>query len=212
VIAPERLASFLLVVTALIVVPGPSVLFVVSRAVALGRRAAVGTAVGNEAGLLVQVAAVALGLGFVVQSSIVVFSAIKFLGALYLVFLGVQTFRHRGTLSVGTAASAQVKRPKRVLFEGFMVGMTNPKGLLIFSAILPQFIDPARGGATLQLLVLGFVCVLIALISDSAWGLLAGTVRTWLAGSARRLRFMGAGAGLIMIGLGVRLALTGRQD
>lgn len=208
-----RLAAFVAVVTVLIAVPGPSVLFVVSRGIALGRKAAVATAVGNEVGLLVQVAAVALGLGAVVVKSLLVFSLIKLLGALYLVYLGVQAWRHRKTLAAGlrTETEQAAQKPGRVIREGFVVGATNPKGLLIFTAVLPQFVDPARGNATMQFLVLGLICIIIALISDATWGVLAGTARTWLGRSARRLEIMGGAAGAIMVGLGVQLAFTSQR-
>ncbi len=211
VIALERLAVFLTVVTVLIAVPGPSVLFVVSRGVALGRRAAVSTAVGNEAGLLVQVVLVALGLGEVLARSYLVFSILKFAGALYLVYLGVQAWRHRRHLVVQEQDASGAGRAGRVFREGFIVGVSNPKGLLIFGAVLPQFVDPSTGNAQMQLLLLGTICVLIALVSDAAWGLVAGTARNWLAKSPRRLSWIGGASGFVMVGLGIQLAVSGRE-
>ncbi|WP_299540806.1 LysE family translocator [uncultured Streptomyces sp.] len=210
-IALERLAVFLTVVTVLIAVPGPSVLFVVSRGVALGRRAAVSTAVGNEAGLLVQVVLVALGLGEVLARSYLVFSILKFAGALYLVYLGVQAWRHRRHLVVQEQDASGAGRAGRVFREGFIVGVSNPKGLLIFGAVLPQFVDPSTGNAQMQLLLLGTICVLIALVSDAAWGLVAGTARNWLAKSPRRLSWIGGASGFVMVGLGIQLAVSGRE-
>ncbi|MFF7415383.1 LysE family translocator [Streptomyces lydicus] len=207
----DRLTLFLTVVTVLIAVPGPSVVFVVSRGVALGRRAAVSTAVGNEAGLLVQVALVAFGLGEVLARSLLVFSTLKFAGALYLVYLGIHAWRHRKLLMVEKQTASTVGRPEKVFREGFIVGVSNPKGLLIFGAVLPQFVDPSTGNAQLQLLLLGTICVLIALVSDATWGLLAGSARNWLARSPRRLSWIGGMSGVMMIGLGVRLALSGRD-
>jgi threonine/homoserine/homoserine lactone efflux protein len=212
---PERLLAFVLVVTTLIAVPGPSVLFVVSRGVTLGPRAAAATAVGNEAGLLVQAVAVAAGLAALVAASQLLFTAIKLVGAAYLIHLGVQAWRGRRALSAGLSGpgAATPARPatRRVLREGFIVGVSNPKGLLIFSAVLPQFVDPAAGSVAGQLLALGVICVLIALVTDTAWGVLAGAARTWLGRSARRLEFVGGAAGVVMVGLGVRLALSSRQ-
>ncbi|WP_240468025.1 LysE family translocator [Streptomyces dangxiongensis] len=210
-IGPERLTVFLTVVTVLIAVPGPSVLFVVSRGVALGRKAAVSTAVGNEAGLLVQVVLVAFGLGEVLARSLLVFSILKFAGALYLVYLGVQAWRQRKLLMVKDQTASASDRPGRIFREGFIVGVSNPKGLLIFGAVLPQFVDASAGNAQVQLLLLGLICVLIALVSDAAWGLLAGTARNWLAGSPRRLSWIGGTSGIVMVGLGVRLAFSGRE-
>ncbi|MEU9401876.1 LysE family translocator [Streptomyces sp. NPDC048242] len=178
----------------------------------LGRRAAVSTAVGNEAGLLVQVVLVAFGLGEVLARSYVAFSALKFSGALYLVYLGVQSWRHRHQLIVADKQDGAKTEPPAGMFrEGFIVGVSNPKGLLIFGAVLPQFIDPSAGNAHLQLLLLGLICVLIALISDATWGILAGTARGWLARSPRRLSWIGGTSGVVMVGLGIRLAFSGRD-
>ncbi|MFF3497734.1 LysE family translocator [Streptomyces sp. NPDC003247] len=203
--------AFLAVVAVLIAVPGPSVVFVVGRGVALGRRAALATAVGNNGGVLIQAVLVAFGLGAVVARSIVVFSVLKFAGALYLVYLGVQTWRHRGELAVTDAQPRPPTNVRRIARQGFVVGVSNPKGFLIFSAVLPQFVNRSAGHVTLQLLLLGIVCAAVALVSDSAWGLLAGTARGWFHGSPRRLSAIGAVSGTVMVGLGVRLALTGND-
>jgi threonine/homoserine/homoserine lactone efflux protein len=204
----DHLAAFVVVVAALIVVPGPSVMFVVSRGVALGRRAAVSTAVGNELGLLVQVVAVAFGLGSVVQRSVLVFSVLKFAGALYLVYLGIQAWLHRKDLAVAQEMVQPPRSFRQILREGFVVGVSNPKGILIFTAVLPQFVTPSAGNIPAQLLVLGLICVTIALVSDASWGLLAGTARNWLGRSPRRLSAIGGASGAVMVGLGVRLAFS----
>jgi threonine/homoserine/homoserine lactone efflux protein len=207
----SSLAGFTLAALALIVVPGPSVLFVVSRGVALGRRAAVATAFGNEAGLVVQVVAVAFGLGAVVERSVVAFSVVKLLGAAYLVYLGVQAWRHRRALAAGLSEPEQApRRIGRILREGFVVGATNPKGLLLFTSVLPQFVDPGGGSVAVQLLVLGAIFCAIALLCDSTWALLAGAARTWLVSSPRRLSAIGGSGGLVMIGLGAGLAVSER--
>ncbi|MFF7145833.1 LysE family translocator [Streptomyces nodosus] len=203
--------AFLAVVAVLIAVPGPSVVFVVGRGVALGRRAALATAVGNNGGVLIQAVLVAFGLGTVVAQSIVVFSVLKLAGALYLVYLGVQTWRHRGELAVSDVQQRPPANVRRIVRQGFVVGVSNPKGFLIFSAVLPQFVNRSAGQVTLQLLILGIVCAAVALVSDSAWGLLAGTARGWFRGSPRRLSAIGTASGAVMVGLGVRLALTGND-
>jgi threonine/homoserine/homoserine lactone efflux protein len=210
--AAGRLVAFALVALAMIVVPGPSVLFVISRGVAHGRRAALMTALGNEAGALVLVMAVAFGLGAIVQRSITVFMILKIAGAAYLIYLGVQALRRRRVLAEALAGEAAPKASRRIFRDGFVVGATNPKTVILFTAILPQFVTRSNGHVTLQLLILGLMSVLIALISDSAWALLAGTVRSWLGRSPRRLAAMGGTGGLVMIGLGLRLAFTGRKD
>jgi threonine/homoserine/homoserine lactone efflux protein len=211
VLPTGHLVSFVVVAFVIIVVPGPSVLFVVSRAISLGRRAALLTAVGNEVGEFVQVVAVALGLGVVLERSLVIFTAVKLAGALYLVFLGVRAIRDRRRLADATGA-VLAGTSRRALREGFVVGLTNPKTGTFLAAILPQFLDRSAGHVPLQLLALGLVFVLIALISDSVWGLAAGTARSWLSGSPKRLERIGGTGGLVMIGLGLRLAVSGRHD
>jgi threonine/homoserine/homoserine lactone efflux protein len=207
----ERFVAFVVVVAALIIVPGPSVIFVVSRGVALGRSAATLTALGNELGLLVQVVAVAFGLGMIVERSALVFTLLKIAGALYLVYLGVQTWRHRKKLVVAEDGAPPIGGSWRVLRQGFVVGASNPKGVLIFTSVLPQFVNYQAGGIPLQMLTLGAICVIIALLSDVAWGLLAGTARNWLARSPHRLSAIGTVSGATMVGLGVHLALSGQN-
>ena len=209
---PGRLAAFGLLSFLIIVVPGPSVLFVISRGVVLGRRAALMTVLGNEAGLLVQVAAVALGLGAIVERSIAVFTVVKLVGAAYLVYLGVEAVRHRQALHRALEAEVVGRRARRILRDGFVVGATNPKSVILLGAILPQFVVRSNGHVTVQLLLLGLTSVVIALVCDSVWALLAGTARSWLGRSPRRLALIGGTGGLVVVGLGLRLALTGRRD
>ena len=206
------LLAFAATAFALIVIPGPSVLFVISRGVALGRRAAVATVLGNAAGAYAQVVVVALGLGSLIERSAMLFTAVKLVGAVYVVFLGVQAIRHRQRLASVIDAATAPRGTRRILREGFVVGITNPKSAVFMAAVLPQFTDPARGHVPLQLLLLGLVFVAIALVSDTTWGLAAGSARAWLGRSPRRLEALGGVGGLVMIGLGVRLAATGRQD
>src|SRR5215207_406163 len=137
-------AAFALASFVLVVVPGPSVLFVISRGVALGRRAALATVVGNAAGVYVQALLVAVGLGAVISRSATIFTTIKLAGAAYLVHLGVQAIRHRRTLS-SVLDVAEVRPTRHLLREGFVVGLANPKATVFFAAILPQFVED--GGA-----------------------------------------------------------------
>jgi threonine/homoserine/homoserine lactone efflux protein len=168
--------------------------------------------VGNAAGVYVQVIAVALGVGALVQESIHVFTAIKLVGAAYLVYLGVQTFRHRRSLSAALDAPVEPKLVQRILADAFVVGIFNPKVIVFFMAILPQFVDRSSGSVALQLLSLGAIFCLLALVCDSMWALAAGAARSWLVGSPRRLEAIGGTGGVVMIGLGAGLALTGRKD
>jgi threonine/homoserine/homoserine lactone efflux protein len=209
----SSLVAFGALAFALIVVPGPSVMFVVSRAVALGRRAAITTVIGNAAGVYAQVALVAVGLGAVVERSIVVFTAVKLIGAAYLVWLGIQAIRHRRRLADVLSEGGPSPAVRGSVFrQGFIVGLSNPKAIVFFAAILPQYVNPDGAPAPLQMLVLGLVFVVVALVSDGAWALTAGTARAWFARSPRRLRRLGAVGGTAMIGLGVNLALTRRTD
>ncbi len=207
-----HLLEFALTAFVLIAVPGPSVLFVVSRGVALGRRAALASVAGNTAGVLVVLLLVAVGLGAVVESSDAVFTAVKLVGALYLVLLGVRMLRARRRLAGLRDATEAPKGTRTIVREGFVVGLTNPKAAIIFTAVLPGFTDPSRGHVPLQLLVLGAIFMAIGVVSDSAWAIAAGSARAWLSGSRRRLEGLTGAGGLVLIGLGLRLAMTGRRD
>jgi threonine/homoserine/homoserine lactone efflux protein len=167
---------------------------------------------GNTTGVFVQAIAVALGLGVVVERSVAVFTVIKLAGAAYLVFLGVRAIRERRSLSAALDQKIVARPTRQIIREGFWVGLGNPKAAIFFAAILPQFVDRHRGNVPVQMIMLGLVFSAIAMVSDSAWGLLAGTARQWFARSPRRLEAVGGAGGLVIIGLGVRLALIGRQD
>jgi len=205
--------AFAALAFALIVVPGPSVMFVISRAVALGRRAAVTTVAGNAAGVYVQVLLVAVGLGAIVERSIAVFTAVKLVGAGYLVWLGVQAIRHRRDLAAGIDQPERNVQPARsVFFDGFIVGVANPKSIVFFAAILPQYVNSDGAAAQFQMLALGLIFVAVALVSDGAWALAAGTARNWFARSPNRISRLGAIGGTAMIALGLQLAVTQRTD
>jgi threonine/homoserine/homoserine lactone efflux protein len=211
-LAGGPLLTFVVTIFVLIVIPGPSVLFVVSRGVALGRRAALATVLGNTAGLAVLVMAVSLGLASVVERSVAVFTAIKLAGAAYMIFLGVRMFLDRHALARMLDATVAPKGMQRMLREGFVVGVTNPKAVILMTAVLPQFVDRSAGHVQLQLLLLGAISLIVGLFSDGAWAIVSGTARVWLARSPRRLELIGGAGGLVLIGLGVRLAITGRKD
>jgi threonine/homoserine/homoserine lactone efflux protein len=199
---------------AIIIIPGPSVLFVVSRAVAHGRRAAVLTVVGNAGGAYAQAILVAVGLGAVVERSAAVYHTVKLVGAVYLVYLGIRMIRERRATTGATlaAGSTPALRPLQLLRDGFVVGIANPKLIVFFAAILPHFVERGGAPAGLQMAVLGAVFVAIALVCDSTWGLLAGTAREWLTTSPARVERLAAAGGVVIVGLGARLALSGRAD
>ncbi|MET9220169.1 LysE family translocator [Streptomyces sp. NPDC003300] len=211
----DRLAGFAAMSLVLVLIPGPSVLFVLGRALAHGRRTALGSVLGNATGAYVLVTAVSVGLGEIVARSVTVFVALKLAGAAYLVYLGVKAFRQRGALSAAMSAeepAGAARGDLRTLWEGFVVGVTNPKTMVFFAAVLPQFVDRGAGHVHEQMLLLGLVFTVIALICDSVWALTASAARTWFARSPRRLAAVGGTGGLAMIGLGVTVAVTGRAD
>jgi threonine/homoserine/homoserine lactone efflux protein len=207
-----HLLAFTITALVLIAIPGPSVLFTVSRAISLGRVAGVATVAGNTVGAFTQVVAVAFGLGPLVERSVTLFTVLKLAGAGYLVYLGVQAIRHRRSLAEALGAEVERKTAARLVVDGFTVGVTNPKVIVFFAAMLPQFVDRSAGDVPMQIIVLGAIFAGIALISDSTWALAAGTARNWLAGSPRRLALIGGAGGLAMIGIGTRLAFSGRPD
>jgi threonine/homoserine/homoserine lactone efflux protein len=209
----HHFVEFLLTVYILILIPGPSVLFVVSRGVALGHRAALATVVGNASGFALQLLLVSIGVGSLVARSDAVFTTLKLIGAAYLVFLGVRNIRQRKALALlfAPAEAADPKPLRRIVREGFFVGATNPKGVIIFTAVLPQFIDRSQGHVTVQLALLGTICIAIALLSDGAWAIASGTARQWLGRSSRRLETMTGVGGAMLIALGVGLAVTTRR-
>lgn len=211
-VSADRLLAFAALSFLLIVVPGPSVLFVIGRALAQGRRAALTTVVGNTLGAYALIVGVALGIGSVVERSVLVFTVLKLTGAAYLIYLGVKAWRNRGALHATYTDEGSGRSGVRTLWEGFAVGVANPKTIVFFAAVLPQFVDRDQGNAVAQMLVLGLVFNAIAVASDSVWGLAAGAARDWFARSPQRLSLVGGVGGLAMIGLGVTVAATGRKE
>ncbi|MGC9539840.1 LysE family translocator [Streptomyces sp. UG1] len=215
-VSVDRLLAFAAMSLLVVLIPGPSVLFVIGRALAHGRRTAVATAIGNVFGSYLLVIAVAVGIGSLVERSAAIYLGVKLAGAAYLVFLGVQAFRHRADLRVSATEPPSARRPARgdlrTVLDGVLVGVTNPKGVVFFAAVLPQFVDQSAGHVPFQMLVLGLVPIMIGLITDTLWGLTASATRAWFARSDRRLSLIGGAGGFTMIGLGVTVAVTGRAD
>jgi len=206
---PSRLALFVGAALLLLVVPGPSVFYIVTQSVSHGRRAGIASVAGITTGTLVHIAAATVGLSALLASSAVAFDVVKYLGAAYLIVIGVrrlagferaQEERARGTRDLG-----------RLYRQGIVVNTLNPKTALFFLAFLPQFVDPASGSVPLQVTVLGLLFVSIAVVSDCAWGLAAGTAADWLRERRGVLRAQRLTSGGVMVGLGVAAALTGRK-
>jgi threonine/homoserine/homoserine lactone efflux protein len=212
VLPTGHLLAFALISFVLIIVPGPNVLFVISRSLMLGRAAGVGTAVGGQVGVYAQVVGVAFGVGALVERSVALFTVIKLAGAAYLVYLGVQAVRHRRSLSAALSAPVEGKTIGRIVRDGIAVGVSNPKSIVFFAAVLPQFVDRSAGHVAVQMLLLGAVFMAMAVLCDSGWALAAGTARSWIARSPRRLELVGGAGGLVMIGIGASLVLAGRKD
>ncbi|WP_328421666.1 LysE family translocator [Streptomyces sp. NBC_00443] len=215
-VSTDRVLAFAAMSLLVIVIPGPSVLFVIGRALAHGRRTAVATALGNVFGSYLLVVAVAVGIGSLVERSMTIYLTVKLVGAAYLIYLGVQAFRHRKELKASAIRTHQPTEPTRgdlrTVLDGALVGVTNPKGVVFFAAVLPQFVDHSAGHVPLQMLLLGLVPITIGLVTDTLWGLTASAARGWFARSDRRLSLIGGAGGCTMIGLGVTVAVTGRAD
>lgn len=206
-----NLLAFSLTALVIVLLPGPNVLFTIGRALALGRKAALLTVLGTATGMYVQVILVSLGLGVLLEKSIVLMTVVKFVGAAFLVYLGIQAIRHRHD------AVKAVERVKpigalRTVVEGMIVGVTNPKTIVFFLAILPQFVVPGTTPLGVQMLVLGAIFIALGAIFDSAYALAAGAARVWFGKSPKRLSNLGAVGGVAMIGLGVGLAVTGAVE
>ena len=182
-------------------VPGPSLLFTVGRALTVGRRDALLSVVGNALGLTCQVFLIALGLAAVVATSAAAYLVVKLVGAAYVVWLGVQTIRHRADARAAMAAGIAPAHVGRSLRTGFVVGVTNPKTLVFFVALLPQLVD-ASGPVGAQMMLLGVVFGALAACSDAVWALAAARARDWFARKPERLDTLGATGGVMMVGLG----------
>ncbi|BDV32096.1 LysE family translocator [Microbacterium terricola] len=206
----DNLLAFALASLVIIVIPGPAVLFSVGRTLALGRAGGLLSVVGVTLSLFPIVALVAIGVGGIVAQSVVLFTVLKVAGALYLAFLGVQAIRHRKSAAAAAIDPASLPRSHgRQLWQGFIVGVTNPKTIAFFVAVLPQFVDLSAGSVPLQMMELGLVFGLIGVISDSAWVLLAAAARAWFAKSPKRIETLTATGGGMMVGLGGILLVTG---
>lgn len=206
--------AFVVASALFIQVPGPSLLFTIGRALTVGRRDALLSVVGNALGIVAQIVAIALGLGAVVASA-TAYTAIKLVGAAYVVWLGVQAIRHRadaravlGAMDEPGAITMRAASARRSLRVGFFVGLTNPKTVVFFLAFLPNFVNDAAGHATVQIVLLGLVFGAMCVTSDSLWAVAAGKARDWFGGRPERLDALGAAGGTMMVGLGVTMAVV----
>jgi threonine/homoserine/homoserine lactone efflux protein len=202
----SALELFAVAAFALIVVPGPSVLYIVSQSVAHGRTGGLAAVLGVEVGAFVHVAGAALGVSAIIASSAEAFSVLRVAGGAYLVVLGIRRLLER---DAGAEAGSARTRPLGSIFrQGMIVNALNPKTALFFLAFLPQFVDPARGDVALQASVLGLVWVAIATVSDAAWALGSGSLVGLVRGSTRARRAERFASGGVLIGLGVLATLA----
>ena len=207
---PATLALFSAAAIALLVVPGPAVLYIVAQSIDQGRRAGLVSMLGVQAGGIVHVLAAAIGLSSLLVSSATAFEIVKYVGAAYLIFLGLRRlFSRDEPPEAGTAPPA--KSLRRLFAQGAVVNILNPKTALFFFAFLPQFVDPAAGHAVIQMLLLGLLFIGIAVVSDGMYALAAGSAAGFLRGNAGFVRAQRYVSGTVFIGLGVATALSGSK-
>lgn len=200
----------LLACVILIAIPGPSVLFVVGRALSHGRSVALLTAVGNAVGCYTAGVLVAAGLGPLLERWDLLFQAVKWAGVLFLIWIGIQAIRHAGP--VGKGQAVRVTGPGSrwaAVRAGAVVGFTNPKNLIMFTAVVPQFMDRDAGHLPLQMVVLGLIPLVVGLISDSLWAVTAAQARGWFTRSASRMAAVQRAGGASVIAVGASVAVTG---
>lgn len=200
----QNLAQFVLASVAIILVPGPSVMFVIARAVAWGRLTALITALGNALGMLLLSVFIAVGLGPLLQRYELLLIVVQVLGGMYLIHLGIDAWRHKQEHADDMVKIEEVKPSNyQILRQGFIVGSLNPKALVFFSAVFPQFVDPDVGSITIQLLIFGAIFTALALVLDGTWGVLVGSSRDWFVTSRNRLVFLRTVGAVVMMALGV---------
>jgi threonine/homoserine/homoserine lactone efflux protein len=202
--------GFIAAALVLLLIPGPGVLYIVARSLSQGHRAGLVSVLGLSVGALVHVAAATAGLSAVLMTSAMAFGVVKALGAGYLIYLGIRTLLARGPI-VGRDASTP-RTLLRLFSDGVVVSVLNPKIAVFFLAFLPQFVDSNRGSVPTQVLSLGLLYVALALITDSGYALLAGSVRHWFSDRMIQGPLPRYASGAVYLGLGVGTALTGRRD
>lgn len=209
IVFPHHFVEFAITAFIIILVPGPSVLFTIARAISWGRATAVATVIGNTSGSLAVSIIVAFGLGPILQRSHIIFTGVQVAGGLYLMYLGYDAIR-KSPIHASDMTNQGDSRPsiRRSIRDGFWVGFLNPKVLIFFAAILPGFLDKSQGHLISQLLIMGVSFSIIAFLSDSTWGIIAGTIRNWLATEIKRLVTMRIIGGVVMVLLGIFTLVT----
>jgi threonine/homoserine/homoserine lactone efflux protein len=198
-------AVFLATAIVLLLVPGPAVLYVVTRSIEMGRSGGLASVAGITTGTIVYIALAAAGLSSLLLASTAAFDAIRYIGAAYLLWLGVRRLLGRGLDELEAEAPPRTRR--RAYAQGVFVNLTNPKTIVFIFAFLPQFVDPDAAHAWLQVLVLGLSFALLGFFSDSMYALAAGTVSDRLRGSAVIARVQRWVGGSVLVGLGILAAV-----
>jgi threonine/homoserine/homoserine lactone efflux protein len=207
----SQLLFFVTTAAILLAIPGPAVLYIVGRSIGHGRNAGLVSALGIGVGTLVHTAAAAVGLSALLVSSARAFEVVKYVGAAYLIFLGIQRLRSKESLAAAAEADPRRTSLLRIFGQGIVVNILNPKTALFFFAFLPQFIDPTRGHVATQIASLGVLFACMGTASDSLWALFSGSVSGWLRGNPRWVRGERYVSGGILISLGLATALAGRS-
>jgi threonine/homoserine/homoserine lactone efflux protein len=208
-LAWSTVVLFSLAAAGLLLIPGPSVAYIVTHSAVQGRRAGLASVLGIELAGLVHAVAAALGLSALLLSSALAFSVVKYLGAAYLIYLGVRTLLTRQKPQ--QAAVVVPKSFSQLFVQGFLVDLLNPKTALFFYAFLPQFVDPTRGPVPAQMLLLGILFELVAICTDSLYALLGSVAGKFITGNATFQRLQRYITGYIYIALGVFTAVTGAE-
>jgi threonine/homoserine/homoserine lactone efflux protein len=204
------LIGFVAAALVVLLLPGPGVIYVVARSASHGYRAGLASAAGLSVGALVHVAAATLGLSAILLTSATAFAVVKYVGAAYLIYLGLQALLSRCPMAgVEVATTASLKR---LMIDGIVVSIFNPKIAVFFLAFLPQFIDPNLGTVSRQVLLLGLIYVVLAFLTDSAYAIFSGSVRRWFGGRTMQGPWPRYVSGSIYLGLGVTAALSGRRE
>ena len=195
---------------ALLLAPGPAVLYIVARSVDQGRTAGIVSVLGIGVGSLVHVTAAAVGLSAIIVSSALAFMVVKYLGAIYLIYLAIMTFRSETKTIVTT--ESEPKSHFKIFRQGIIVNVLNPKTALFFFAFLPQFVDPARGSVTLQILMLGMIFTIMAILTDGTYAIVSGTLSGWLKQNQSFMKVQKYVSGSIYLFLGMTTALSGSDS
>ncbi|MEW6213035.1 MAG: LysE family translocator [Acidobacteriota bacterium] len=205
----SKLSLFVAAAFALLAIPGPAVLYIVARSIDQGRKAGIVSVLGVGVGALFHIAAAAFGLSALLLSSATAFNTVKYLGAAYLIYLGVRKLTQRREEE--EIKGAERARLSRIFCQGVIVNVLNPKTALFFFAFLPQFVEPERGPVSAQILMLGAIFVVMGICSDGMYALMAGTLGRWIGRSARFLRTERYFAGSVYIALGLTTAFSGSK-